>query len=49
MKKRHIFSALLHIMGKSDWKGAPIMEEQKEYQDIDDFVFADQEHYPSEK
>jgi hypothetical protein len=36
-------------MGKSDWKGAPIMEEKKECQDIDDFVFADQEHYPSEK
>ena len=30
-------------------KGADIMEEQKNYEDIDDFVFAEQEHYPSEK
>ncbi len=49
MKIRHIFSPLPHIMGKSELKGAPIMEEKEEVQDIDDFIFADEEYSPSEK
>ena len=49
MKKRHIFCAPLHILGKYLWKGASVMEEREEVQDIDDFIFAEQEHHPSEK
>ena len=49
MKIRHIFSPLPHILGKSDQKGVPVMEEREEAQDIDDFIFAEQEHHPSEK
>jgi hypothetical protein len=30
-------------------KGVTVMEEQKRYEDIDDFVFADEEYHPSEK
>ena len=49
MKIRHIFSPLPHILGKYCWKGASVMEEREEVQDIDDFIFAEQEHHPSEK
>ena len=31
------------------WKGAPVMEEREEVQDIDDFIFAQEEYHPSEK
>ncbi len=49
MKMRHIFRSLPHIMGKSKQKGAHIMEEKREYEDVDDYIFADEEYYPSEK
>ena len=49
MKKQHIFSSCPHIMGKSESKGAGDMEETREYEDIDDFIFADEEWQPSEK
>ena len=49
MKNQHIFRSCPHIMGKSNRKGENGMEEKREYADVDDYIFADQEWQPSEK
>ena len=49
MKMQHIFCRLLHIMGKYAKRGGVRMEQKQQYEDVDDFIFAQQEWYPSEK